>query len=149
MHDSASRLGIATTGRPLTEQDIRADWLRQKPIVEFIAAQPGRYVVCEGSEGPLAYARVVRFPHMEELTELMVLPEHQGRGIGRRLLRAAWPDGPSADLGRVVVAAGSPSDLSLYLEFGVMPVGGHWHMRQQTGTYLERRAPGDENTDPR
>src|SRR5919202_7031248 len=106
MHDSASRLGIAASGRPLTEEDIRGDWLRQKPIVEFIAAQPGRYVVCEGPEGPLAYARVVRFEHMEELTELMVLPEHQGRGIGRQLLESVWRAPPSPELGRVVVAAG-------------------------------------------
>src|SRR5919202_716998 len=148
MHDSASRLGIATTGRPLTEQDIRADWLRQKPIVEFIAAQPGRYVVCEGSEGPLAYARLVRFEHMEELTELMVLPEHQGQGIGRQLLERVWPEPPTPELNRVVVAAGATSDLTLYVEFGLMPVAGHWHMRQRTDVYLERRAHEIETTDP-
>jgi hypothetical protein len=40
----------------------------------------------------------------------------------------------------VVVAAGAPSDLSLYTEFGVMPVSGHWHMRQRTEHYLAVRA---------
>jgi GNAT superfamily N-acetyltransferase len=117
-------------------------------MVEFIAAQPGRYVICDGPGGPLAYARVVRFDGMEELTELMVLPEHQGGGIGRRLLEIVWPEPPSADLGRVVVAAGAASDLTLYLEFGVMPVAGHWHMRQRTDVYLERRAHEIETTDP-
>jgi GNAT superfamily N-acetyltransferase len=148
MHDSALRQGVVTSGRPLTDEDIRADWLRQRPIVEFIAAQAGRYVLCEGDDGPVAYARVVRFEHMEELTELMVLPEYQGHGIGRRLLEQVWPGAPSADLGRVVVAAGAASDLTLYTEFGVMPVAGHWHMRQRTEIYLERRAQETETTDP-
>jgi GNAT superfamily N-acetyltransferase len=149
MHDSGTRQGIIPPGRELTGAHIEADWRRQRPVVEFIAAQPdGRYVIAEDASGPVGFARVVRFPHMEELTELMVLPEHQGRGIGRRLLQAAWPGDPTADLGRVVVAAGAPSDLSLYLEFGVMPVAGHWHMRQRTDVYLERRAQEIETTDP-
>src|SRR3954453_8072946 len=149
MHDSGTRQGIIPPGRTLTDAHIQADWSRQRPVVEFIAAQPeGRYVIAEDETGPIGYARVVRFPHMEELTELMVLPEHQGRGIGRRLLQAAWPGDPSADLGREVVAAGTPSDLSLYIEFGVMPVAGHWHMRQRADAYLERRAQETETTDP-
>jgi GNAT superfamily N-acetyltransferase len=148
MHDSASRQGIVSSARPLTDEDIRADWLRQRPVVEFLAAQPGRYVLCEGDDGPIAYARVVQFEHMEELTELMVVPEHQGHGIGRRLLERVWPGAPSAELGRVVVAAGAASDLTLYTEFGVMPVAGHWHMRQRTELYLERRAQETETTDP-
>ena len=44
------------------------------------------------------------------LTELMVVPDQQGRGIGRQLIEVAWPGDPTPDLGRVVVAAGSPSD---------------------------------------
>jgi GNAT superfamily N-acetyltransferase len=149
MHDSAARQGIVMPDRVLTDGEIRADWVRQRAFVEYIAAQPeGRYVICEGPEGPLGYARVVRFDGMEELTELMVLPEHQGQGIGRQLLSIVWPGPPSHELGRVVVAAGAASDLTLYLEFGVMPVAGHWHMRQRTDHYLERRAQETETTDP-
>jgi GNAT superfamily N-acetyltransferase len=149
MYDSGTRQGIIPPGRELTRAHIEADWARQRSVVEFIAAQPeGRYVIAEDAGGPIGFARVVRFPHMEELTELMVMPEHQGRGVGRRLLQVVWPGDPTADLGRVVVAAGAPSDLSLYLEFGVMPVAGHWHMRQRTDVYLERRAQETETTDP-
>jgi hypothetical protein len=90
----------------------------------------------------------VRFEGMEELTELMVLPDHQRQGIGRQLLEIAWPGDPSPDLGRVVVASGAPSDLSLYTEFGVMPVAGHWHMRQRTEVYLAHRAQEIDTTDP-
>jgi GNAT superfamily N-acetyltransferase len=150
MHETARRAGVIPAGAEPSDERVRADWLRQRSVVEFIAAQPqGRYVVAEDDEGKvIGYARVVRFPQMEELTELMVLPEYQGRGIGRRLLEVAWPGDPSADMGRVVVAAGAPSDLTLYLEFGVMPVAGHWQMRQRADVYLERRAQEIETTDP-
>jgi GNAT superfamily N-acetyltransferase len=149
MHDSATRQGVISPDRALTEADIREDWRRQRPFVEYIAAQEGgRYVIAENGSGPVGYARVVQFPGMEELTELMVLPEHQQRGIGRRLLDMAWPGDPTPEMGRVVVATGSASDLTLYLEFGVMPVAGHWHLRQRTEIYLERRAQEIETTDP-
>jgi GNAT superfamily N-acetyltransferase len=149
MHDSAMRQGVIPPERALTDGDIHADWQRQRSFVEYIAAQDGgRYVIAENGSGPVGYARVVQFPGMEELTELMVLPEHQQQGIGRRLLDLAWSGDPTPDLGRVVVATGSPTDLTLYLEFGVMPVAGHWHMRQRTEVYLERRAQEIETTDP-
>ena len=141
MHAAASRQGAAGMDAPLTDARIRADWLRQRPMIEFIAAQPdGRYLVCEDAEGPIGYARVVRFGAMEQLTELMVAPAHQGQGVGRALLERCWPGDPTPQLGRVVVATGAPNDLTLYTEFGVMPVGGHWHMRALAGDYLYRRS---------
>jgi GNAT superfamily N-acetyltransferase len=148
IYDSGSRSGVIPAGFTPSEADIRSDWLRQRAFVEFIGAQPGRYVIAESGDGPVGYARVVRFGQMEELTELMVTPEHQGHGVGRQLLDIVWPGVPTQDLGRVVVAAGSPVDLSLYLSFGVMPIAGHWHMRQRTDAYLERRAQEIETTDP-
>jgi GNAT superfamily N-acetyltransferase len=149
MHDSAVKQGVIPATAGLTDAHIRGDWLRQHSIVEFIASQPdGRYVIAENGEGPIGYARTVRFEGMEELTELMVLPDHQRRGIGKQLLEMVWPGDPTPDLGRAVVAAGSASDLSLYTGFGVMPVSGHWHMRQRTDVYLSHRAQEMDTTDP-
>jgi hypothetical protein len=44
----------------------------------------------------------------------------------------------------VVIATGAPADLTLYTNFGVMPVAGHWHLRQRTETYLEARSQEDQ-----
>ena len=141
MHEVALRQGVVPSDPPLTPARIRADWLRHRSLIEFIAAQPdGRFVIGEHAEGLAGYARVVRFDRMEQLTELMVHPKHQGHGIGRALLEHCWPGDPSHELGRVVVAAGAPNDLTLYTEFGVMPVGGHWHMRAGAEDYLFRRS---------
>jgi GNAT superfamily N-acetyltransferase len=149
MHDSAVRQGVIPAGNELTDEHIRGDWARQRSIIEFIASQPeGRYVIAEDGDGPVGYGRTVRFDGMEELSELMVLPEHQRRGIGKQLLEIVWPGDPSPELGRAVVATGSAGDLSLYTEFGVMPVAGHWHMRQRTDVYLAHRAQEMDTTDP-
>jgi GNAT superfamily N-acetyltransferase len=120
---------------------IAESWSRNRGLVEFLDAQPERrYLIAENSTGPVAYARLVRFGQMEQLTDLMVVPSHQGEGLGRMLLETIWPGDPSRSLGRLVVATGVPRDLSLYTDFGVMPVAGHWHMRQDTASYLEHRS---------
>lgn len=149
MHDSAIRQGVLPSDRELTDADIRADWLRRRSLLEFTAAQPdGRFLLAENDSGPVGFARVVRFGGMEQLTELMVEPEHQGKGLGRAMLDRCWPGDPTPELGRVIVATGAPSDLSLYLQFGVMPVAGHWHMRQSTEGYLARRSQETDAREP-
>jgi GNAT superfamily N-acetyltransferase len=131
-----------------TEQQIAESWARHRKLVEFLDAQPGRrYVVAEGADGPVGFARVVRFGAMEQLTDLMVHPANQGRGLGRRLLERIWPHGPSPSVGRLVIATGAPRDLTLYTDFGLMPVAGHWHMRQDTAAYLERRSHETDATE--
>lgn len=130
------------------DNQVSAAWARHRSLVEFLDAQPERrYVIAENSNGPVAFARVVRFGTMEQLTDLMVLPPHQGQGLGRRLLESVWPGGPSPSLARIVVATGSPRDLSLYTDFGVMPVAGHWHMRLGTSAYLATRSQETDATE--
>jgi GNAT superfamily N-acetyltransferase len=133
--------------RGLTPSDIRGDhdveaqWVNERPLTEFIAAQEdGRYWVCEQAGRLIAYARVARFGSMDELTEMWVDPDHAGRGVGRELMTRCWPEPPTPDLGRVVLSVGTPVDLTLYTHFGVMPAAGHWHMRIRVSDYLERRS---------
>lgn len=149
MHDGAVRHGVLPAEPALNGDQIKEDWRRQRGLLEFIAGQPdGRYVICEGAEAMLGYARVVRFGAIEQLTELMVHPAHQKRGIGRALLEKCWPGDPSPELGRVVIATGAPNDLTLYSEFGVMPAAGHWHMRARTEDYVPLRTAEVDMVEP-
>jgi len=149
MHEVAVRQGVIEPDPPLTGDRIRTDWQRQRSLIELIAAQPeGRYVIAEGPEGLIGYARVVRFGAMEQLTELMVDPAHQKQGVGRTLLEQCWPGDPTPELGRIVVAAGAPADLTLYTEFATMPVAGHWHMRARVEDYVPLRTAELDMVDP-
>src|SRR5919201_10907 len=141
IYDAAVKRGVLPAGRQPTEGQIRTSWRRHRKLIEFLASKPdSRYWICERGGEPVGFARVVRFGMMEELTELMVEPEYKAHGIGRGLLERCWPNDPSPDLGRVVVATGEPNDIGLYMSFGVMPVAGHWHLRQRTGEYVKRRS---------
>ena len=147
MHSAALRQGLANG--ELAEEEIAAHWARHRSLVEFLTAQEGGgyWLCCDGDE-IVGFARVVRFDDMEELGELMVAPGYQHRGIGRMLLERCWPGDPTPDLGRACVAVGTPDNLSLYTEFGVMPIAGHWHMVQSTKAYVEQRSLEIDSTDP-
>ena len=141
IYDTAVKRGVLPAGRMPTEGQVRTSWRRHRKLIEFLAAKEGsRYWICERAGEPAGFARVVQFEGMEELTELMVEPEHQGRGIGRALLERCWPTDPTPELGRVVVATGEPTDIGRYMGFGVMPGAGHWHLRQRTSDYVKRRS---------
>jgi GNAT superfamily N-acetyltransferase len=147
--ESRRQRGLLAPDQYADPEELGERWERERPLLEFIAAQPdGCYVICEDEDGLVGYARVTRFGSMDELTELWVAPSHAGRGVGRALLERCWPDSPTPELGRVVLGLGTPADLSLYTEFGVMPVSGHWHLRQRADTYMERRSLELDATEP-
>lgn len=140
VHHTASKLGIVD-GAPPTGDQVDSEWRAQREVIEFLAAQPdGDYWICEHDGRAVGYARVCRLGAVEQLTELMVLPGHHRRGIGRALLERCFPDDPLPDRTRLIAAAGATSDLALYTDFGAMPISGHWHMRARVSEYAERRA---------
>jgi GNAT superfamily N-acetyltransferase len=145
---TAVRMGAAQPGSEISEDEIAENWSLERPVVEFMAAQEGGcFWVAEDASGIIGYARVVKFGRMEQLTEVAVRPDLQGQGIGRALVERCWPGPPTQEVGRLVVAAGSVVDLSLYMEFGVMPVTGHWHLEVPTERYVEARSHEIDSTD--
>lgn len=140
LHETARRLGLVRD-EPPSEPELERAWQSRRPLLEMLAGgAEGGWWICEQDGRPIGHGRVCRFGAMEQLTELMVLPAYHRQGIGRELLARLWPDDPTPDLGRLVIAAGVAADLSLYSHFGAMPATGHWHMRADTATYREARA---------
>ena len=109
---SRPRRGLLPAGpAPPDEPSSASEWGRDRPLLEFIAAQQdGCFLICEDERRDRSATRAsLRFGVMDELTELWVAPSHAGRGIGRDLLERCWPDSPTPELGRIVVAAGTPA----------------------------------------
>ena len=95
MHSAARRLGISEGPEP-GEEEIERRWARRRGRSEFLTARlEGCSWICEGPRGMLGFARVVRFDGMEQLTNVLVDPAEQGRGIWRALLERCWPYSPS------------------------------------------------------
>ena len=130
-------------------QALYEDWGHERPLMEFMTAQPGGcFLVAEDGDDLAGFLVVTPFPGMDEMGELWVAPEHAGQGVSRGLLERCWPESPTPDLGRLVVAVGTPADLTLFTEFGVMPVSGLWQMHHQVDQYVERRALEVDATEP-
>ena len=143
--DAGRRQGFLPDGLELSADRIEGEWSQQRSFLEFIAGQPGGcYVIAEAGDDVVGYARTIQLGGMEQMSELSVEPERQGSGFGRELIERCWPGAPTPDLGRIVVATGTPADLTLYTNFGVMPVAGHWSLRQRTDLYLEGRSQEDK-----
>jgi GNAT superfamily N-acetyltransferase len=134
--------------KPPPSDDLDDSWRRRRPLLEFIHAQDGCSWICEGEQGIVGFARVVRFEGMEQLTHMFVHPDHQAEGVGKALLERCWPDPPTPDLARVVVATGAPADLTLYTSFGVMPANGRLRLMARTDRYLEGRLRELDATEP-
>jgi hypothetical protein len=141
--------GLLSDDQVRTGEQVRDGWRRERPMLEFMTAlQGGSFLVCEEGDEIVGYVVVSRFPGMDEMAELWVASSHAGQGVSRGLLERCWPDSPTRELGRLVVAVGTPADLTLFTEFGVMPVSGHWHMRHRVDQYLEHRAQEVDATEP-
>jgi hypothetical protein len=129
-------------------QDLFEDWGHERPMMEFMTGHEGCFLICEDDGELVGYAIATRFPGMDELADLWVAPGHHGQGVSRGLLERCWPESPTPELGRLMVAVGTPADLTLFTEFGVMPVSGHWQMRHRVDQYLEQRAQEVDSTEP-
>jgi N-acetylglutamate synthase-like GNAT family acetyltransferase len=146
---SRAARGLIPDDRVRAPDDLATAWRRERPMVEFVAAHSdGCFLVCEDDGELVGYVLVARFTTMDELAELWVAPSQRGRGVSRGLLERCWTESPTPDLGRLAVAVGTPADLTLFTEFGVMPASGHWQMRHRVDEYLEQRAQEVDSTEP-
>lgn len=146
---SRRRRGTVAPDIESRDAELREEWQRERPIVKFLASQPGgAFWVAEDGGSLCGYILAARFGTMDELVELWVAPSHAERRVDRALLECAWPGSPTPELGRVVVAVGIPADLTLFTEFGVMPVSGHWQLGHRTEQYVEQRAQELDAAEP-
>jgi GNAT superfamily N-acetyltransferase len=147
LYAMAQSLGVHIGPAPEAEGMAR-DWERRRPLVEFVSAQEGRFVLAERDGELVGFARTCTFGDMDELTEFHVAPRHAGQGIGPALLTQIWPGAPTKERGRVAVAPGVSRVLNAVTAHGMMPAAGHWHMRASTADYVEARSRVTDAAEP-
>lgn len=97
---------------------LKSLWQRRQSMFEFLAHTASQFWVAEEDGGILlAYARSIEHDGLQELTEFFVSPGRQSGGLGRELLRRAFPDAGSPL--RTIIATLDERALSRYLKAGV------------------------------
>lgn len=103
-------------------------WEERRSLYEHLARTAFHFWVAEEGERVVGYARSILRDDLLELTELFVSPSMQSAGIGKELLRLAFPDTTDgrASLGatqlpRSIIASPDMSAQALYMRAGVYP----------------------------
>jgi ribosomal protein S18 acetylase RimI-like enzyme len=113
--DDPRRIDVGAVHRYLANE---AYWALGRPleVVERLVREADRVLGLYHEGRQVGFARVVTdglvFAY---LTDVYVLPEHQGRGLGAALVRAALEDGPHRDLRWLLHTADAQG---LYRRFG-------------------------------
>jgi GNAT superfamily N-acetyltransferase len=78
----------------------------------------GTVLMAEADDGPVGFGATVGSGRGVHLADLFVVPERQGRGIGRRLLEDAFGD----SWPRTTFSSDDPRALPLYVRMGMRPL---------------------------
>ncbi len=118
--DLGDRLGvmpISGGNDPRVIQELR---VRRRPLFEHIAQNSDHFWVACGESGEVVgFARSILRDGVRQLTEFFVLPEYQSRGVGKELLKRAFPAADARH--RFILATIDSRALPRYLKSGVYP----------------------------
>ncbi len=119
LEDYGQRAGmVAITGGNDPEK-VKRLWERRRPFWEHLADSSDQSWLAENETGQaVGYARSIVRGNHRELTEFFVAPGGQSAGIGKELIRRAFPhDTPY----RSIIATSDLRAMTRYLKAGVFP----------------------------
>lgn len=96
---------------------LKSLWQRRQPMFDFLTKTASQFWVAENDGEILGYARSIEHDGLLELTEFFVSPHQQSGGLGRELLRRAFPQTDARY--RTIIATLDERALSRYLKAGV------------------------------
>ena len=101
-----------------TAEQLRAEYANDKYIHDFLENEAEYFEVAERAGEIVGYARTINAGGQRELTDFFVLPEVQASGVGKELLKRAFPPGAKY---RSIIATTDISAQALYMKAGLYP----------------------------
>jgi GNAT superfamily N-acetyltransferase len=118
--DLTRRMGIPESQNIFAEPNFLQDLLQRRgTLFEFLAATAEQFWIAEEGDKIVGYARALMSDGVRELSEFFVLPELQGRGVGRELMARTFPKQGARR--RVIMASTDTRAQVRYLKSGVYP----------------------------
>jgi GNAT superfamily N-acetyltransferase len=115
--DLAQRNGWNDGAAPIDEAGLQRELEAQRTVYEHLTETAEQFWVAERSGKMVGVARSTLRDGLRQLTELFVLPEAQAAGVGRELLRRAFPLAGAAN--RCILATPDLPAMAMYLKAGV------------------------------
>ena len=117
--DLGQRLGVQAISGGDDPDVVAQLWERRRPLFEHLARTADQFWLAEKDGQAIGYARSIVRADLQELTELFVLPGEQSAGVGRELLRRAFPQNGASQ--RAIIATVDTRAVVRYLKTGVYP----------------------------
>ncbi len=117
--DLLRRLGFTD---PVSADDSAAlakMWEERRSLYNHMARTANQYWIAEEDGEAVGYARSILRDGVQELTELFILPGSQSAGLGRALIKRAFPQ--SGARFRSIISSPDIRAQSLYMKSGVYP----------------------------
>jgi len=102
----------------LTGEQLREGYAKDKYIYDFLQGEAEYFEVAERAGEIVGYARTINSGGLRSLTDFFVLPEVQATGVGKELLKRAFPPGEKY---RAIIATTDISAQALYMKAGLYP----------------------------
>ena len=120
--DLLRRMGSTTPTSIADPQALARMWTERRSLYTHLTDTADQFWVAEKEGQVIGFARSVVRGSVRELTELFVLPGQQSGGVGRELIKRAFPPAESDDAEyRSIIATTDFRAQALYLKSGVYP----------------------------
>jgi GNAT superfamily N-acetyltransferase len=117
--DLGQRLGVMAITAGDNPEVMQQLWETRRPLFEHLARTAEHFWLAESDGQAVGYARSILRDGVRELTEYFVVPGQQSAGVGRELLRRAFP--AEGARRRVIIATSDLRAQARYLKAGVYP----------------------------
>lgn len=117
--DLSQRQGVMAITGANDADEAEKFFARRKTLFEHLARTAHEFWIAEQEDNIVGYARSILRGDVLELTEFFVLPDAQSAGLGRELLRRAFPTTDAKH--HLIVATTDVRAQIRYLKLGVVP----------------------------
>jgi GNAT superfamily N-acetyltransferase len=117
--DLNARLGSGEATSVSDPSQLARMWEERRSLYDHLARTADQFWLAERDGRSVGFARAIRREGMRQLTEFFVLPGEQSKGVGRELLRRAFPR--QGDEPRSIIATADLRAQARYLKSGLYP----------------------------
>ena len=117
--DLSRRMGSTTATSAADPEALARMWEERRSLYEHLAHTAEHFWLAEKDGEPIGFARSINRDGVRQLTEYFVLPDIQSAGVGRELLKRAFPEEGAKY--RSIISSPDMAAQSHYLKAGVYP----------------------------